>query len=99
MAVRIRLKRMGAKKRPFYRVIVADARAPRDGRFIDTLGTYNPLTNPAEARLDADKLRLWLSRGAQPSDPVRHLLARQGLLRSQPELGTSEAGTPDAGTP
>ena len=84
MAVRIRLKRMGAKKRPFYRVIVADARAPRDGRFIDTLGTYNPLTNPAEAKLDAEKVRLWLSRGAQPSDPVRHLLAREGLLHSQP---------------
>ena len=94
MAVRIRLKRMGAKKRPFYRVIVADARAPRDGRFIDTLGTYNPLTNPAEARLDADKVRLWLSRGAQPSEPVRHLLAREGLLRSSPGPGTSDAGTP-----
>ena len=94
MAVRIRLKRMGAKKRPFYRVIVADARAPRDGRFIDTLGTYNPLTDPAEAKLDADKVRLWLSRGARPSDPVRHLLAREGLLRSQPGLGTPDAGTP-----
>ena len=94
MAVRIRLKRMGAKKRPFYRVIVADARAPRDGRFIDTLGTYNPLTNPAEAKLNADKVRLWLSRGAQPSDPVRHLLAREGLLHSSPGLGTSDIGTP-----
>ncbi len=94
MAVRIRLKRMGAKKRPFYRVIVADARAPRDGRFIDTLGTYNPLTNPAEARLDAAKVRLWLSRGAQPSDPVRHLLAREGFLRFQQGLGTPETGKP-----
>ena len=82
MAVRIRLKRMGAKKRPFYRVIVADARAPRDGRFIDTLGTYNPLTNPADVKLDPEKVRLWLARGAQPSDPVRHLLAREGLLHS-----------------
>lgn len=82
MAVRIRLKRMGAKKRPFYRVIVADARAPRDGRFIDTLGTYNPLTDPAAVKLDAEKVRLWLSRGAQPSDPVKHLLAREGFLRS-----------------
>ena len=99
MAVRIRLKRMGAKKRPFYRVIVADARAPRDGRFIDTLGTYNPLANPAEAKLNAEKVRLWLSRGAQPSDPVRHLLAREGLLHSQPGLDTPDAGTPDAGTP
>jgi len=82
VAVRIRLKRMGAKKRPFYRVIVADARAPRDGRFIDTLGTYNPLTDPAAVKLDAEKVRLWLSRGAQPSDPVKHLLAREGFLRS-----------------
>ena len=82
MAVRIRLKRMGAKKRPFYRVIVADARAPRDGRFIDTLGTYNPLTDPAVVKLDSEKVRLWLSRGAQPSDPVRHLLAREGFLHS-----------------
>jgi small subunit ribosomal protein S16 len=73
---------MGAKKRPFYRVIVADARAPRDGRFIDTLGTYNPLTDPAAVKLDAEKVRLWLSRGAQPSDPVKHLLAREGFLRS-----------------
>ena len=82
MAVRIRLKRMGAKKRPFYRVIVADARSPRDGRFIDTLGTYNPLTDPADVKLDSEKVRLWLSRGAQPSDPVRHLLAREGFLHS-----------------
>ncbi|MGE3541967.1 MAG: 30S ribosomal protein S16 [Candidatus Tectimicrobiota bacterium] len=83
MAVRIRLKRMGAKKRPFYRVIVADARAPRDGRFIETLGTYNPLTNPAAVKLDAEKVRLWLARGAQPSDPVRNILAREGLLQSK----------------
>jgi len=74
---------MGAKKRPFYRVIVADARAPRDGRFIDTLGTSNPLTDPADVKLDPEKVRLWLSRGAQPSDPVRHLLAREGLLHAQ----------------
>jgi small subunit ribosomal protein S16 len=86
VAVRIRLKRMGAKKRPFYRVIVADARAPRDGRFIDTLGTYNPLTNPADVKLDSEKVRLWLSRGAQPSDPVRNILARQGFLRSHQSL-------------
>lgn len=83
MAVRIRLKRMGAKKRPFYRVIVADARSPRDGRFIDTLGTYNPLTNPAAVQLNPEKVRLWLSRGAQPSDPVRNLLAREGFLKKE----------------
>lgn len=82
MAVRIRLKRMGAKKRPFYRVIVADSRSPRDGRFIETLGTYNPLTNPSEVRLDADRVQTWLSRGAQPSDTVKRLLAREGLMPS-----------------
>jgi small subunit ribosomal protein S16 len=90
VAVRIRLKRMGAKKRPFYRVIVADARAPRDGRFIDTLGTYNPLTNPAAVKLDPEKVRLWLARGAQPSDPVRHLLAREGLLHSSQGIDLSK---------
>ena len=80
MAVRIRLKRMGAKKRPFYRVVVADSRAPRDGRFIETLGTYNPLTDPAELNLNAERIQLWLSRGAQPSDSVKGILTRQGLL-------------------
>ena len=82
MAVRIRLRRMGAKKRPFYRIVVADSRSPRDGRFIETLGTYNPLTNPAEINLKAERVHLWLSRGALPSDSVKHILARQGLLRS-----------------
>jgi small subunit ribosomal protein S16 len=83
---------MGAKKRPFYRVIVADARSPRDGRFIDTVGTYNPLTNPAEVKLNADKVRLWLSRGAQPSDPVRHILKREGFFRPQPQTPAETSG-------
>lgn len=82
MAVRIRLKRMGAKKRPVYRVVVADARAPRDGRFIETLGTYNPLRDPVQVTLKTDRVQLWLSRGAQPSDSVRNLLVREGLLSS-----------------
>lgn len=82
MAVRIRLRRMGAKKRPFYRIVVADSRSPRDGRFIETVGTYNPLTNPAEVSLKSDRVRLWLSRGALPSDTVRDIFARQGLLHS-----------------
>lgn len=89
MTVRIRLKRMGAKKRPFYRVVVADSRSPRDGRFIATLGTYNPLKNPAEIHLKADDVRLWLDRGAQPSDPVRDILAREGFLGKQ--ASTSDA--------
>ena len=82
MAVRIRLRRMGAKKRPFYRIVVADSRSPRDGRFIETVGTYNPLANPAEISLKSDRVRLWLSRGALPSDTVRDIFARQGLLHS-----------------
>lgn len=86
MAVRIRLRRMGAKKRPFYRVVVADSRAPRDGRFIETLGTYNPLITPAEVKLNAEKVQLWLSRGAQPSDTVRRLLARENLLPAQDQV-------------
>lgn len=90
MAVRIRLKRMGAKKRPFYRIIVADARAPRDGRFIETLGTYNPLLEPSEVKLREDRVRLWLTRGAQPSDPVRDILKRQGLLGSKGAVAVSE---------
>jgi small subunit ribosomal protein S16 len=86
VAVRIRLRRMGAKKRPFYRVVVADSRAPRDGRFIETLGTYNPLITPAEVELNAEKVQLWLSRGAQPSDTVRRLLARENLLPAQDQV-------------
>lgn len=86
MAVRIRLRRMGAKKRPFYRVVVADSRAPRDGRFIETLGTYNPLITPAEVKLNAEKVQLWLARGAQPSDTVRRLLARENLLPAQGQV-------------
>jgi small subunit ribosomal protein S16 len=88
VAVRIRLRRMGAKKRPFYRVVVADSRAPRDGRFIETLGTYNPLITPAEVKLNAEKVQLWLSRGAQPSGTVRRLLARENLLPAQDQVMT-----------
>ena len=90
MAVRIRLKRMGAKKRPFYRIIVADARAPRDGRFIETLGTYNPLKEPSAVRLHEDRVRHWLACGAQPSDPVRDILKRQGLLGSASAVAVAE---------
>jgi small subunit ribosomal protein S16 len=82
VAVRIRLKRIGAKKRPFYRIVVADSRSPRDGRFIETLGTYNPLANPAEVQLKPDRVRLWLSQGALPSQTVKNIFSRQGLLNS-----------------
>ncbi len=78
--VKIRLKRMGAKKAPFYRVIVADSRFPRDGRFIEELGIYNPLTNPAEIKVDAERVQQWIKNGAQPTDTVRGLLKKAGVL-------------------
>lgn len=81
MATKIRLKRMGAKRNPFYRVVVADSRAPRDGRFIEEIGTYNPNINPAEINIDVEKAEKWLSTGAQPSDTVRSLLKKIGVHR------------------
>lgn len=78
--VKIRLRRMGAKKNPFYRVIVADSRSPRDGRFIEELGTYNPLTDPAEIKIDTDRALEWIKKGAQPTDTVKVLLKRTGAL-------------------
>ena len=78
--VKIRLRRMGAKKAPFYRVVVADARSPRDGRFIEEIGYYNPMTNPATINIDADKANTWLKNGAQPTDTVRGLLKNAGVL-------------------
>lgn len=81
MAVKIRLKRIGAKKNPFYRVVVADARYPRDGRFIEELGTYNPLTDPAEVKIDGEKAAKWLKDGAQPTDTVRSLLKKVGVIQ------------------
>lgn len=80
MAVKIRLKRMGAKKRPFYRVVVADSRSPRDGRFIEEIGTYNPVANPALFSVDEEKALDWLKKGAQPSDTVRNLFSQKGLM-------------------
>lgn len=81
MAVKIRLKRMGSKKSPFYRVVVADSRSPRDGRFIETIGTYNPLLNPAEVSINEELALQWLTNGAQPSDTVRNLLSQQGIMK------------------
>ena len=82
MAVRIRLKRMGAKHQPFYRLVVADSRAARDGRFIETVGTYNPIakTEADEIKVDEERALLWLSRGAQPSESARQVLERAGVL-------------------
>ncbi|MGJ9381384.1 30S ribosomal protein S16 [Salipaludibacillus neizhouensis] len=80
MAVKIRLKRMGQKKAPFYRVVVADSRSPRDGRFIEELGTYNPLKNPIEFNVDQEKSLKWMLDGAKPSDTVRNLFSKVGLM-------------------
>ena len=76
MAVKIRLRRMGAKKNPFYRIVVADSRYPRDGRFIEEIGYYDPLKEPVEVKVDAEKAQKWLSNGAQPTDTVRALLKK-----------------------
>ena len=78
--VKIRLRRMGAKKAPFYRIVVADARSPRDGRCIEEIGTYNPLTNPATVSVDVEKAQAWIKNGAQPTDTVRDLLKNAGVL-------------------
>ena len=78
--VKIRLKRMGMKKKPFYRVVVADERASRDGRFIDELGYYNPVSNPVELKIDAEKAQQWFKNGAQPTDTVRALLKKSGAI-------------------
>ena len=80
MAVKIRLKRMGAKKAPFYRIVVADSRSPRDGRFIETVGTYNPVVSPAEVKINEELALKWLQNGAKPSDTVRNLFSSQGIL-------------------
>ncbi len=80
MAVKIRLKRIGAKKSPFYRIVVADSRSPRDGRQIETVGTYNPLTKPAEVKINEELALKWLQDGAKPSDTVRNLFSEQGIM-------------------
>jgi small subunit ribosomal protein S16 len=96
--VRIRLMRVGAKGAPSYRVVVADARSPRDGRIIENIGWYNPLTEPSTIQIDGDRAKYWISVGAQPSDPVRSLLSRAGILPKQtytpqPEKAPAAAAT------
>jgi len=81
MATKIRLKRMGAKKNPFYRIVVADSRSPRDGRFVDEIGTYNPTKNPALIDIDDEKVQKWIKNGAQPSDTVKSLFKKAGILK------------------
>ena len=81
MAVKLRLKRMGAKQKPFYRIVAADSRSPRDGRFIETVGTYNPVLNPAEVKIDKEIALKWLNNGAEPTDTVKSLLKKEGILK------------------
>jgi len=80
MAVKIRLARHGAKKRPFYRIVAADSESPRDGRFLEKLGTYNPLQDPAKVDLNADRIKYWIGQGATPTDTVRSILKREGVF-------------------
>lgn len=91
MAVRIRLKRMGAKKRPFYRIVVADSRSPRDGRFIEEIGYYNPTTQPVTLNVDQEKAAYWLRTGAQPSDTVKALFQKAGVNKEHQEAVESMA--------
>lgn len=81
MAVKLRLKRMGSKQKPFYRVVAADSRVKRDGKVIDEVGYYNPITEPATVKIDEEKALTWLKNGAQPTDTVRDLLSKQGIMK------------------
>lgn len=85
MAVKLRLKRMGAKKRPFYRIVAADSRSPRDGKFIELIGTYNPIMEPAEIKVNEEVTLKWLNNGAIPTDTVRDLLSKQGIMKKYHE--------------
>ena len=90
MAVKIRLKRMGAKRAPYYRIVAADSRAPRDGRFIEQLGTYDPTKNPAVVTIKEEETLKWLNNGAQPSDTVRNLLSQKGIMAKFAETKKSK---------
>ena len=81
MAVKLRLKRMGSKQKPFYRVVAADSRSPRDGKFIETVGTYNPITEPAEVKINEELALKWLANGAIPTDTVRDLFSKEGIMK------------------
>ena len=92
MAVKLRLKRMGSKKKPFYRVVAADSRSPRDGKVIEEIGTYNPVVNPAEVKINKDLAIKWLENGAQPTDTVRDLFRGQGILKQIHEEKMAKKG-------
>ena len=93
--VKIRLKRMGTTKRPVYRIVVADSRSPRDGRFIEAIGFYDPLPNPAVVRIDEEKVRVWMRKGARPSESARFLLVQQGILAPLPRRERPAAAAQD----
>jgi small subunit ribosomal protein S16 len=106
LSVKIRLRRIGAKKHPFYRLVVADTRSPRDGKFIEILGTYDPMTDPVKLNIDEEKIKAWLQKGARPSDTARDFLIKQGLLpkesaRTRPTKPpkTAASAAPPAGEP
>ena len=99
MAVRIRLRRMGKKKSPFYRVVVADIKSPRDGRFIENIGTYDPRENPAQIEIDEAKALEWLGKGATPSDTVRSLLSKIGVMKKFDEGIPADAPAAPADAP
>ncbi|HLS07221.1 MAG TPA: 30S ribosomal protein S16 [Bacillota bacterium] len=86
MAVKIRFRRMGSKRNPFYRIVVADSRSPRDGRYIEQIGTYNPVSEPVEVKIDEEKALDWLTKGAQPSDTVKNLFSKQGIMKKFHDL-------------
>lgn len=90
MAVKLRLKRMGAKQKPFYRIVAADSRSPRDGRFIETVGTYNPVVQPAEIKIDKELVLKWLNNGAQPTDTVASILRKEGIMKEFKNSKTSK---------
>ncbi len=91
MAVKLRLKRMGSKQKPFYRIIAADSRSPRDGRFIENVGTYNPIKNPAEVTVNEEKALYWLNNGAIPTETVRNILSKQGIMKKYAESKSKES--------
>lgn len=99
LAVRIRLRRTGAKKQASYRIVVADSRSPRDGRFIENIGHYNPRTEPPTIEVDEERVRYWLSQGAQPSDAVARLLEKKGLFTGRKLRDNTPAETEDAAEP
>jgi len=88
--VKIRLRRMGAKKNPFYRVVVADSKSPRDGRFIEEIGTYDPLSSPSEIKIDLERADYWVKNGAQPTDTVRALIKKAGTATGKTEVSANE---------